>query len=214
MQMRFWMYALVAALSGCFNFAVADDWPGARPFSVFSESGRFFVRFLPGESIGDAVGFSGAKKGAYAKALLYSLAPDRSYKLLQDVTLTNPVAPVSALVSDQGYFVTLDNWHNFGFGKVVAIYGPSGKLIRSYELTDLYPAQMVQRIPRSMSSRNWRCQPSHFVEPKEQKSVVVAEVLGGYFVFTLSTGEKVYKAGSRGQCVPPPGPLSQLVIDN
>ena len=214
MGMRSWTYALVAALLGCSHFAAADDWPGPRPFSVFSESGRFFVRFVPGESIGDTVGFSGAKKGAYAKALLYSLASDRSYKLLQDVTLTNPVTPVSALVSDQGYFVTFDNWHNFGFGKVVAIYGPSGKLIRGYELTDLYPAQVVQRIPRSMSSRNWRCQPSHFVEPKEQKSVYVAEVLGGYFVLTLSTGEMAYTAGSRKQCIAPPGPLSQMVIGN
>ncbi len=212
--MTLWKYAVITLLVAGFDGAVADDWPGPRTFAVFSESGRFFVRFVPGESIGDTVGFSGAKKGSYAKALLYGLAPDRSYKLLHEVALANPVSPVNALVSDQGHFITFDNWHNFGFGKVVAFYGPSGRLIRSYELPDLYPAQMLTRIPQSMSSRHWRCQPVHFVEPKEQKNVYVPEVLGGYFVFTLSTGDVVYTAGSRKECVPPSGPLSWTGIGN
>ena len=102
--------------------AAADDWPGPRVFTEFSESGRYFVRFLPGESIGDTVGFAGARKGRYATALLYAREPDRSYRLQHEIALANPVLPVSALVADDGSFITFDNWHNLGFGKVVAIY--------------------------------------------------------------------------------------------
>lgn len=202
-----WLLILSGLLLG--RPVQADDWPAARPFQIFSASGKYFVRFVPGESIGDTVGFAGARKGKFADALLYALQADRSYKLLHQISLQNPVAPVDALVSDQGNFITLDNWHNLGYGKVVAIYGPAGKLIRSFELGELYPGQLLERIARSMSSRHWRCQPSHFVEPKEQKSVYVAEALGGYFVFTLASGDMAYKAGARKECIAPQGPISQ-----
>jgi hypothetical protein len=39
---------------------LADDWPAATVQNVFSDNGRYFVRILPGRSIGDSVGFSGA----------------------------------------------------------------------------------------------------------------------------------------------------------
>jgi hypothetical protein len=191
--------------------ARADDWPGPTVFTVFSESGRHFVRFLPGQSVGDTFGFASAPKGPYATALLYGLQPDRAYRLLHELTLVHPVSPLNALVSDDGYFVTLDNWHNVGYGKVVAIYAPSGTLVRAYELTDLYPKEKVEKIPRSMSSRYWRCAPLHFVE-REQKSVYVPEALGGYFVFTLATGGMVYKPGSRTTCPPPNQPLSWSIL--
>jgi len=207
LRIALYVFCLLTPSSGW-----ADSWAGARPFQVFSDSGKYFARFVPGESIGDTVGFAGARKGKYANALLYTLQADRSYKLQHEITLQNPVAPVDALVSDQGYFITFDNWHNLGYGKVAAIYGPAGKLIRGFELTDLYPGQMSERISRSVSSRHWRCQPIHFVEPKEQKSVYVAEALGGYFVFTLATGEMAYKPGARKECIAPQGPISQTRI--
>lgn len=205
----------IAALSMVLGLLIAsvrgwaDDWPGALPFQVFSKSEKYFVRVIPGESIGDTVGFAGARKGKYAQALSYALQADRSYKLLHEIKLQNPVAPVDLLLSDQGQFIAFDNWHNLGYGKVVAIYAPTGKLVRSYELNQLYATAQVEKIPASVSSRHWRCQPIHFVESTEQKSVVVSEVLGGYFVFTLATGEMVYTAGVRKECMPPAGPVSQ-----
>lgn len=187
----------------------ADSWPGARPIQVFSESAKYFVRVIPGESLGDTVGFAGARKGKFAQALYYALQPERSYKLLHDITLQNPLAPVELLLSDHGQFIAFDNWHNLGFGKVVTIYAPTGKLVRSYELNQLYAPAQLAKIPASVSSRHWRCQPIHFVEPKEQQSVYVAEVFGGYFVFTLATGEVAYTTGTRKECRAPAGPLSQ-----
>ncbi|HET7007699.1 MAG TPA: hypothetical protein VFK65_19485 [Candidatus Binatia bacterium] len=63
----------------------ADSWAGARPFQVFSESGKYFIRLIPGDSIGDTVGFAGARKGKFAQALYYALQADRSYKLLHEI---------------------------------------------------------------------------------------------------------------------------------
>jgi hypothetical protein len=184
------------------GIVAADSWPGPRVLTEFSESGQYFVRVLPGESLGDTVGFAGARKGRYATALLYALQPDRGYQLKHEITLVNPVLPVKALVADDGHVITFDNWHNIGHGKVVAIYAPTGRLVRSWELTDLYPREKVESIRHSVSSRYWRCAPLHFVEPREQKSVYVAEALGGSFVFTLATGAMAYTAGTRKECTP------------
>ena len=100
--------------------AWADSWAGARPFQVFSQSGKYFVRVIPGDSIGDTVGFAGARKAKFAQALYYALQADRSYKLLHEIKLQNPVAPVDLLLSDHGHFITFDNlaqlrlWQNRG----------------------------------------------------------------------------------------------------
>jgi hypothetical protein len=97
--------AVLALLALAFlggGVAGADDWPGSSVFAVFSENGRHFVRFIPGESVGDTVGFAGAPKGRYATALLYALQPDRAYRLQHEITLTNPMLPLGALVADDG----------------------------------------------------------------------------------------------------------------
>jgi hypothetical protein len=65
--------ALTARLAG-------DDWPAATTTDVFSESRAWFVRVVPGKSLGDTVGFGGAPKGAYARAEFYKRAADRSYR--------------------------------------------------------------------------------------------------------------------------------------
>lgn len=191
--------ALLALVVGA-GSASADSWPGPRVFAVFSESGGYFARFVPGDSVGDTAGFAGAPRGRYAAALLYGLQADRSYKLLHEIGLPHPVSPVSALVSDEGFVITFDNWHNLGVGKVVVIHGPDGRLVRSYELAELYPPARLGKIRQSVSSRAWRCQPVHFVEPAEQKSVYVPEVLGGYFVFGLASGGMTYVEGGRRDC--------------
>jgi hypothetical protein len=80
----------------------ADDWPGPRVMTVFSEGGGRFVRVTPGESLGDSVGFAGAKRGAYAHILVYERQSDRSYRLTGETALLNPVAPVELLLSDTG----------------------------------------------------------------------------------------------------------------
>ena len=201
-----WLALLLVALTA--GPALADDWPGPRTVSVFSEDGRHFVRLVPGASVGDRVGFAGAPKGAPARGEFYVRQADRSYHLVADVTLANPVAPVAALASNTGHLVTFDNWHNAGYGAVVAIYDPSGRLVKSWRLEDLYDARRLAAIPTSVSSRWWRCAPTGFVDPPTQQQVYVFERHGGTFVFTLAGGTVAYAAG-RARCTEPAaGPFS------
>ena len=185
--------AVVALLAG------ADDWPGAQPYAVFATTGEYFVRIVPNTPYPP-------KPSARAHALLYRLDKDRSYRLVKDITLLNEWSPVNVLVARSGAFIAFDNWHRAGFGDVVAIYAPSGTLVRSYQLEQLYRPAQIEKIPESVSSRHWRCTPYHFVEPEEQRSVYVPEALGGYFVFTLENGAWRYEKGARRDCTAPPLP--------
>jgi len=203
--------ALVVTLALGATAVFADDWPGPRTVSVFSEDGGRFVRLVPGTSVGETVGFAGAPNGGPARGEFYVRHGDRSYRLVADVALANPVAPVEALVSNTGHLITFDNWHNAGYGAVVAIYDPSGRLVRAWRLEDLYDAKRIADIPRSVSSRWWRCAPRGFVDPPTQHRVYAFERLGGSFVFTLVTGAVAYTAG-RARCAEPiGGPFSATV---
>src|SRR5713226_1244142 len=151
--MRFPMPALALTTLAV---AQADDWPAPVIREAFSHSRAYFVRVLPGESFGDTVGFSGAAKGPFATAEFYRLEKDRSYRLAATAPLLNPVAPIDFFVTDRGFLITLDNWHNLGYGKVVAFYTPEGKPIRAYELADLFTSSEIEAFDTSVSSIRWR----------------------------------------------------------
>jgi hypothetical protein len=132
--------------------ARADSWAGPQVREVFSASRDHFVRVIPGNSIGDPVGFAGAAKGEYASAEFYRREGDRSYRLVASARLLNPVAPVEFFVSDGGRLVTIDNWHNRGYGKVLGVYDALGKPVKAYALTDLFAPDEIDSSPRSVSS--------------------------------------------------------------
>ena len=67
--------------------AAADDWPAARPITLFTASADRFIRILPGTGFGDLVGFRGAAKGPYATAEIYERQSDKSYRLGTTTTL-------------------------------------------------------------------------------------------------------------------------------
>lgn len=75
-----------------------------------------------------------------------------------NVRLDNEVAPVSALISNNGdYVVTFDNWHAVGYGdNVVAIYnGQTGTLIKKLGLSDFLTESDIYNLPESTSSIHW-----------------------------------------------------------
>jgi len=183
--------------------STADDWPGPVTLTRFSDDSRFFVRIIPGQSIGDTVGFAGLSKGGYAHALFYARQPDASYRLVRDAALLNPVGPVDAVVNKSGHLITLDNWHNLGYGKVLAVYDAAGRPVRSYDLEQLYAGERIKKLRESESSRYWRCAPVHFVDPAEQSQLYIREALGGYFVLTIASGAVAYHVGNITDCVPP-----------
>jgi hypothetical protein len=167
--------------------ATADSWPGAVIKEEFSESREVFVRVIPGESFGDTFGFAGEKKGKYARAELYRVGDDKSYKLMSQWDLLNPVAPIDFYVSNDGTLVTFDNWHNMGYGHVVVLYEQSGKRIQSYTLEELYSESLLAQIAMSVSSRWWRDKPIHFIN--NQTEIFVPDTVGGYFIFSTGTGK-------------------------
>lgn len=146
----------------------ADDWAPAKVTEVFSKNRDYFVRIIPGESIGETWGFKGAKIGKHARAAVFHIQPDRGYRLDREFELLNPVAPVEFLVSNRGDILTLDNWHNVGYGSVLALYRPDGKLVRGYKLADLFPKREVDSFPQSISSIWWHRGSASYID-EDQK---------------------------------------------
>ena len=177
--------------------ARADDWAGPVVTEVFSASRDHFVRVTPGTSIGDTIGFAGSAKGPYAAAEFYARQPDLSYRLMHKATLLNPVAPVRVFVSDDGRLATVDNWHNLGFGKVVAIYASDGRLVKAYELAELFPAAAVEAMPHSVSSIHWRGEANYIRDG--QRTLYVHAANEGGFVFGLETGGYTYCENHQGK---------------
>ena len=72
--------------------------------------------------------------------------------------LVNEVAPVAALVSDDGaHVVTFDNWGSTGYGDdVVVIYAADGRVVRAMGLRQIVPEIFVEALPRTVSSLQWR----------------------------------------------------------
>ena len=135
--------------------AQADEWAAAREQTYHSKNGLYHLRVIPGHDIGDTVGFEGAQKGRSARAVLAGPGP----KDERHIALLNPVAPIEAIVLDDGAFLTFDNWHNMGFGKVAVLYARDGAVRWSHELEQLLSAEVVGLVPRSVSSRWWRKSP-------------------------------------------------------
>jgi len=154
---------LVLAIATAATAARADQWISPTESGAVSADGRVVVRVLPGDSWGEAVGFEGAPKGKHARARFYRLDEAQSqFAREREQELLNPVMPVFFAVANDGTLATIDNWHNAGYGPVLVVYAPSGEVVKSYELKDLYSEEQVRQFPISVSSIWWRCssQPS------------------------------------------------------
>ena len=167
--------------------AQADSWAAAQIKEVFSLSREWFVRVTPGSSIGETFGFAGAPKGKHATAEFYQRAADRSYRLVTEITLHNPVAPVAFLVTDRGYLLTLDNWHNMGYGKAIASYAPDGRGVFANELKDAFSREELDRFRRSVSSIWWRTE-TIYVRDGQQSIYIALDDKGSELIVEPETG--------------------------
>jgi hypothetical protein len=182
-----WTAAFICAFAAP---APADDWAGPQVREVFSASRDHFVRVTPGKSLGDTVGFAGAAKGAYASAEFYRRQADRSYRLIATAPLLNPVAPVEFFVSNEGQLVTVDNWHNRGYGKVLALYDVQGKPVKAYALADLFSKDEIDTHQHSMSSIAWHNGPVYINQ--DQRTLYLMIASGRDLVLGLETGRYAY----------------------
>jgi hypothetical protein len=178
---------------------LADDWPGPQIREVFSHSRTYFVRVNPGKSWGDTFGFKSAPKGPFATAEFYRLEKDRSYRLTATATLLNPVAPVDFFVTDRGFLVTLDNWHNRGYGRIVAFYSPDGQPIRSYDLSDLFTRNEIEAFSHSVSSISWRNLTAAYVREDQGTLYVTGTTSGSEFLFEVANAAYQYCEDRNGR---------------
>jgi hypothetical protein len=178
---------------------IADSWPAATVKAVVSTDGGTIVRVTPGDSIGDTYGFAGAPKGEFASSQWFRFRANR-YEVYQTARLLNPVAPIHVAVANDGTVITLDNWHNVGFGYVVAIYSPDGSVRTRYRLEDLYAPSEIEKIKRSVSSRWWHCAKGDPVIERNG-TLQVDAALGGRFTFQLETGAYTFEPAGKG-CAP------------
>lgn len=191
-------FLLLAALTCAFATTVrADSWAAPQVREVFSASRDHFVRVIPGQSIGDTVGFAGAEKGPYATAEFYQRQMDRSYRLMATATLLNPVAPVDIFVSNDGHFVTVDNWHNRGYGTVLALYESGGRLVKAYALADLFARAEIDAAAHSVSSIAWHNGPVYINQ--DQRTLYLMIESGRDMVIGLESGRYAYCETRAGQ---------------
>ena len=190
--------ALVASLA---RPSHADSWAAPQVKEVFSDSREWFVRVVPGVSIGETYGFAGSPKGRHASAEFYRRSADRSYHLVKEITLQNPVAPVTFLVTDRGYLVTLDNWHNMGFGTAIASYSPDGRVVVASELKNVFSSDEVESFRRSISSIWWRTE-TVYVRQGQQSIYVSLDGKGSELILEPETGRWQYCEwrGDKHQC--------------
>lgn len=183
--------SVIAILTLTVSFmANADSWPAPQEKGLISSEGSVVVKVIPGESFGESFGFAGEKTGRYAAAKFLRWNGSDGYRQYQEIELLNPVAPIEALIHDDGTLVTLDNWHNMGYGNVVVIYKPDGSILKSYRLADLYKTEKIEQFEHSVSSVWWRCNTRnprlsyHFLE--------LIDSFGAVLRFDLKTGEFTY----------------------
>lgn len=170
--------------------ARADSWTSPQVREVFSESRAHFVRVTPGESWGDTFGFKGAKKGVYATAEFYRRAADGAYRPTAKVTLPHPVAPVQFFVSNDGRLVTLDNWHNVGYGTVIAVFAADGTLVKSHTLADLFSPAEIEAFPHSVSSIHWHSGPTYIKD--DQRTLYLMIRAGADMMVSFESGRFMF----------------------
>lgn len=176
--------------------ARADEWPAPGVQNVFSPNGQYFVRVVPMTTVNRPAGAASSTQ-ARARGEFYMRQPDRSYRLTADVELQNRVSPTYAIVTDDGYFVTFDQWFESGIGQVLAFYRPTGALIRAVTIEELYSPEKLAQLPRSISSRSWRCH-VFYTPPAggESDALTVFEYFGGSFSLHPRTGAFEYRSGT------------------
>jgi len=176
--------------------ATADRWAPAQELGAISADGSLVVKVTPGNSLGDTFGFTGADKGKFATAKYFRLDNEKAYNYYQEIELVNPVSPISVYLSSDGTLVTLDNWHNMGYGNVVVIYRPNGEVLKKYKLDELYSnSEKLDKITMTVSSIWWRCNDITPVVDREE--FIVFDSFGNFFDFNLRDGSFEYEESER-----------------
>lgn len=175
------------------TYSVADSWalPDAKEFDSENKEFRFLIlpRTLENQyeyfkDLVDGKKKPGAPIGGeadYCKGILFKQDEQGFYQVLWQTKLVNDVAPVNALVSNDGNFVvTFDNWYSIGYGDdVVVVYGEGGGLIKKYALEELVSKYEVEKMQKSTTSRYWGGE--HYIEADRERLILQIAFYGAMF---------------------------------
>ncbi|WP_345222801.1 hypothetical protein [Hymenobacter koreensis] len=151
---------------------LADKWPPPRVQDYYSSDRNYFVRVFPRTVPEKYYKWQQAapkqKRRFSAQdtvivpcyAVLFARTGS-SPRMIWRQNLVNQVAPVEAMVSDDGkYVVTFNNHHSVGYGQdVMVVYNHQGSLLRQYNLEQISPFPL-NRYLASRSSIWWQCKTS------------------------------------------------------
>ena len=169
-------------------YAAADSWLPAESMSIISKSGKYVVHIVPGESLGEVYGFGGEKIGQHAKARYYRYRND-AYEKYSEFDLLNPISPVIAEVANNGNLITIDNWHNIGYGYVIVVYSSKGQVINKYSLSNIYKESDLGGIERSTSSLWWRCKEIPPEMERHNRNYIIHDFAGNKLSLDVKSGE-------------------------
>jgi hypothetical protein len=182
-KIALWLFVVLASWD-----SMADSWVAATPTINASRDANILVRVAPGSNLGAVVGFEGEKKGVNATATWFKY-DGANYRKLHEATLLNPIAPVDVEVANSGAIVTLDNWHNMGYGPVIANYSAEGKLLKAYKLDEIFSAEEIKSIQHTVSSIWWRCEnSSRPYWDNTNSTLTVNDALNGTITIELKNG--------------------------
>jgi len=186
-----WMLLIIALAGAVYLIrGRADSWALPEPTKYYSSDKQYYIEIFPRKLESQMKYFddkveghepAGSAKGVkdnFCKGVFYKRNAKLEYDRVWKSRLSNDVAPVSVLVSDQGeHVVTFDNWHSIGYGDdVVVIYGSGGKLVRKLSLPEIFDKKPPTRVPRSVSSIYWG--KGHYLD--EKNDCVVLKVVSSW----------------------------------
>lgn len=147
--------------------AMADSWSLPERTTYLSADGNTRLTVVP-RALRDQMSYfsdkvdgkeaAGQRAGGEPKARgILERRGAGGWTTVWDVPLVNDVAPVRALVANDGaYVATFDNWHSLGFGdNVVVLYRGDGSLVRTMALADILPEDYIRALPTTAGSMWW-----------------------------------------------------------
>ncbi len=174
------------------RLSFADDWAWPEPVSFCCRGFGFVAEIFPPKTRQN----DSDRPACYFYRMGY---PGTTWKvdatLVWKAELVNDVKPFTmpyeAIVSMDGYLVTLNDYARMGGKHAIVIYDPKGKLVKSYALDQLLPKEDAQLIPASMSGRWWNEKATYFFLEKPDRLYIVL-ALGKTMEFGLEDGAFKY----------------------
>jgi tetratricopeptide (TPR) repeat protein len=139
--------------------ADADEWASPTPITLTSPNGKLQAVITPARS----------NDGKSHASVAIGAKPGTAKKRVLD----DDWMPVDAILFDDGSLLTLDHWHQLGFGNVATLYEVDGRVRWTRTLDQLVGAQLVERARHSVSSIWWRKMPLEWTLATDGKSGLI-----------------------------------------